>query len=145
RAARDLDLRSPQEIARIINREDRKVAAAVGRQLPQIAKAIEIIADRLKEGGRLFYVGTGSSGRIAALDASECPPTFGVAPQKVQYLIAGGDRALGHAAEYGEDLRSNGVREIAARKVSRKDVVIGVAASGRTPYTLAAVEYAQRK
>jgi len=145
RAARDLDLRSGLEIARIINREDRKVAAAVGRLLPKIARAIEIIAERLRKGGRLIYVGTGSSGRIAALDASECPPTFGVEPDKVQYLIAGGDRALGHAAEYGEDLRSNGVREIAARKVSRKDVVIGLAASGRTPYTLAAVEYAKRK
>ena len=144
-ASEKIDTLSAIEIVRLINAEDARVPEAVGREAEPIARAIEIIAGRLKEGGRLFYVGTGSSGRIAALDAAECPPTFGVAPEKVQYLIAGGDRALGHAAEYGEDLRSNGAREIAARKVGKKDVVVGLAASGRTPYTLAAVEYARRK
>jgi N-acetylmuramic acid 6-phosphate etherase len=102
-SAKDLDLKSPLEIARIINHEDAKVAAAVKRVLPQIAQAIEVIASALRKGGRLIYVGTGTSGRIAALDAVECPPTFNTSPRTVQFLIAGGVRALAAAVESNED------------------------------------------
>ncbi len=139
----DLDLKSPLEIVEIINREDQKVAKAVRKVLPQVAKAVAAVEDAFRRGGRLIYVGTGTSGRLGALDASECPPTFNTPPEQVQYLIAGGDRALGHAVEASEDSREVGRSDMAARKPSRKDVVIGLAASGRTPYTIAAVEYAR--
>jgi N-acetylmuramic acid 6-phosphate etherase len=145
RAAAALDTRSAREIARIINAEDRKVAPAVGRVLPQIARAIDAAAQALDRGGRLIYVGAGTSGRIAALDASECPPTFGVAPEAVRYVIAGGEAALGRAAEYNEDSGAAGARDLAQLRPGKRDVVIGLAASGRTPYTLAAVQYARRK
>lgn len=145
KAARDLDTRSAREIAGIINREDHKIAAAVARTLPQIARAIDWIANAIRSGGRLIYVGTGTSGRIGALDASECPPTFGVDPNTVQFRIAGGERALASASEGSEDSAEAGERDLAMLNVAKNDVVVGLAASGRTPYTVAAVEYARRQ
>jgi N-acetylmuramic acid 6-phosphate etherase len=144
-ASADLDTKSALEIATIINAEDAKVARAVKKALPQIARAIDAISEAFSKGGRLFYVGAGTSGRIAALDASEMPPTYSTDPQMVQYVIAGGEKALGNAVEANEDSRELGERDIAARKITKKDVVVGIAASGRTPYTVAAVEYARRK
>jgi N-acetylmuramic acid 6-phosphate etherase len=141
----DLDTRSSLEIARIINAEDIKVAEIVQRALPQIAQAIDCIADSLANGGRLIYVGTGTSGRIAALDASECPPTFDVPATTVQFVMAGGERALAKAVEADEDSRELGQKEIRKRRPSKKDVVVGIAASGRTPFTVAAVEFARSK
>jgi N-acetylmuramic acid 6-phosphate etherase len=133
------------EIARIIHHEDQKVASAVEKALPQIAQAIDAIAQALNQGGRLIYVGTGTSGRIAALDAAECPPTFNTNRKTIQYVIAGGEKALGHAVEFSEDSRELGRRDLARRRPTRKDVVVGITASGRTPYTLAAVEYGRKK
>src|SRR5271167_3571081 len=144
-ASRNLDAKSALQIARIINAEDAKVATAVKRALPQIAKAIDVIADSLKRGGRLIYVGAGTSGRIAALDVSECPPTFNTDPKMVQFVIAGGERALGRAVEANEDSPELGEKAIAEKKPGKKDVVVGIAASGRTPFTIAAVEYARKK
>ena len=140
----DLDTKSSLEIAHIINSEDATVAAAVGRTLPQIAKAIDWVAESLAKGGRLIYVGTGTSGRIAALDASECPPTFDTDPGLVQFVMAGGTKALWAAVEADEDSESLGIREIKKRKPTKKDVVIGLAASGRTPFTIAALRQARR-
>lgn len=144
-ATTELDTKSALEIARLINDEDKKVAGALEKALPQIAQAIDMIAEAILSGGRVIYVGAGTSGRIAALDASECPPTFGTNPATVQYVIAGGEKALSRATEVSEDSRSMGRRDLAKRKPGRKDVVVGVAASGRTPYTIAAVEYARKK
>src|SRR5438105_10018190 len=127
-----------------MNSEDAKVAAAVKRVLPQIAQAIDIIASALRRGGRLIYVGTGTSGRIAALDAVECPPTFDTHRQTVQFIIAGGLKALGAAVEADEDSPKLGEREIAKKKPGKNDVVVGIAASGRTPFTVAAIAYARR-
>jgi N-acetylmuramic acid 6-phosphate etherase len=143
-ASADLDLKSSLEIARIINTEDATVAELVARTLSQIARGIDWITDALASGGRLIYVGTGTSGRIAALDASECPPTFNVPASKVQFVMAGGVRALSRAVEADEDSRELGVREIRKKKPGKKDVVIGIAASGRTPFTVAAVEYSRK-
>ena len=140
----ELDTKSALEIAQIINTEDQKVAKAVERQLPAIAKAIDMVADALSSGGRLIYVGTGTSGRLGALDASECPPTFDVPASTVQYLIAGGERALSRATEASEDSPELGARDMARRKPTRKDIVIGLAVSGRTPYTLGALTEARR-
>jgi N-acetylmuramic acid 6-phosphate etherase len=142
-ASADLDRKSALEIARIVNREDAKVAGAVKGALRQIAQAIDLIAAALSQGGRLIYVGTGTSGRIAALDAVECPPTFDVDPRMVQFIIAGGPKALGAAVEADEDSRELGRRAIAKKRPTRKDVVVGIAASGRTPFTIAAIEYAR--
>jgi len=142
-ASADLDQKSALQIARIIKHEDAKVAAAVKRALPQIAQSIDLIAAALAQGGRLIYVGTGTSGRIAALDAVECPPTFDVAPRRVRFIIAGGPRALAAAAEADEDSRALGRQAIAKLKPAKKDVVVGVAASGRTPFTVAAIQYAR--
>ncbi len=141
----ELDTRSALEIARLINDEDSKVAGALQNALPQVAAAIDAIAQAIGAGGRLIYVGAGTSGRIAALDAAECPPTFNTDPTTVQFVIAGGEKALSHATEVSEDSRKMGVRDLARRKPGKKDVVVGVAASGRTPYTLAALEYARKK
>ena len=143
-ASVDLDTKSALEIARIINSEDAKVAAAVERALPQIAQAIDLTAEALVNGGRLIYVGTGTSGRIAALDAAECPPTFGTDPKMIQFVMAGGRKALGAAIEADEDSRTLGVREIRKKRPGKKDVVVGISASGRTPFTIAAVEWARR-
>ena len=142
-ASADLDRKSALEIARIINAEDAKVAAAVKGALRQIAQAVDLIAAALAQGGRLIYVGTGTSGRIAALDAVECPPTFDVDPRMVQFIIAGGPKALEAAVEADEDSRKLGRKEIAKKKPTKKDVVVGIAASGRTPFTIAAVKYAR--
>jgi N-acetylmuramic acid 6-phosphate etherase len=140
----DLDLKSSLEIAKIISAEDTSVAAAVGRALPKIARGIDWIAEALSNGGHLIYVGTGTSGRLAALDAAECPPTFNTRPQMVQFVMAGGGKALDASVEAAEDSRSLGVREIRKRRPTRRDVVVGVAASGRTPFTIAAIQYARR-
>lgn len=142
-ASTDLDRKSALEIVRIINREDAKVAAAVKKSLRPIAEAIELIAAALLQGGRLIYVGTGTSGRIAALDAVECPPTFDVDRRMVQFIIAGGPKALAAAVEADEDSRELGRKAIAKKKPTKKDVVVGIAASGRTPFTVAAIEYAR--
>ncbi|HJT69727.1 MAG TPA: N-acetylmuramic acid 6-phosphate etherase, partial [Terriglobales bacterium] len=141
----DLDQMPALEIARIINSEDLKVAAAVQKALPQIARGIDWVAESLGSGGRLIYVGTGTSGRIAALDASECPPTFDVPASMVQFVMAGGERALARAVEADEDSREFGKKEIRKRNPGKKDVVVGIAASGRTPFTVAAVEFARSK
>jgi len=140
----DLDRLSSLAIARIINREDAKVAPAVKAALPEIAKAMDLITAALKQGGRVIYVGAGTSGRIAALDAAECPPTFNTDPRTVQFVIAGGPRALSAAVEANEDSRRLGQRELAKRNPGSNDVVVGIAASGRTPFTIAAIEYARR-
>lgn len=142
-ASADLDCKSSLEIARIINAEDSRVAPAVKRALPQIAQVIEWIAAALAKGGRLIYVGTGTSGRIAALDAAECPPTFDTDPKIVQFIIAGGPKALAEASEASEDSRKLGRQAMAKKKPRKNDVVVGVAASGRTPFTIAAIEYAR--
>jgi N-acetylmuramic acid 6-phosphate etherase len=144
-ASRNLDLKTSLEIARVINAEDAKIAGAVKRALPQIARAIDVIAAALQRGGRLIYVGAGTSGRIAALDAAECPPTFNTDPKTVQYVIAGGIKALGSAVEGNEDSRKLGEREIGRKKPGKNDVVVGVTASGRTKFTIAAIQYARRR
>ncbi len=142
-ASAEFDCKSSLEIARIINAEDAKVSAVVARSLPQIARVIDWIAAGLSKGGRLIYVGTGTSGRIAALDAAECPPTFNTEPKMVQFIIAGGSKALAEATEASEDSRKLGRQAMAKKKPRRNDVVVGVAASGRTPFTIAALEYAR--
>lgn len=144
-ASAGLDTKSAIEIARVINHEDAKIAAAVKKALPEIAMVIDMVARSLRDGGRLIYVGAGSSGRIAALDASECPPTFSTAPQQVQYIMAGGPKALASASDVNEDSPEIGQRDIARRRPTRKDIVIGVSASGRTPYVVGAVEYARAR
>ena len=126
-----------------MNREDRKVALAVGRENPAIARAVDAIVAGIRNGGRLIYVGAGSSGRMAVLDAAECQPTFGTPPQLVQALIAGGGRAITQAVEGAEDDVRRAERELSARKLTRNDVVVGVTASGTTPFVLAALKFAR--
>ncbi|HVP50656.1 MAG TPA: N-acetylmuramic acid 6-phosphate etherase [Terriglobales bacterium] len=138
-----LDTRSAREIAETISAEDARVAPAVARALPEIARTIDAIAQALSSGGRLIYVGAGTSGRLAALDAAECPPTFNTDPEMVQFVMSGGERALGRAAEASEDWPALGRRDIAKRKPGKRDVVVGISASGRTPYTVAALRYAR--
>lgn len=140
-----LDRKSTIQILRILNGEDARVATAVRRELPRIARAVDAIVDAISSGGRLIYVGAGTSGRLAVLDASECPPTFGTSPQTVQAFIAGGDRALRHAVEGAEDSSTNGARDIARARVTKKDVVVGIAASGGTPYVLGALRLAAQR
>jgi N-acetylmuramic acid 6-phosphate etherase len=144
-SSQGFDTKSAIEIARIINHEDSKVAAAVKKALPEIAQVIDKVARALRDGGRLIYVGAGSSGRIAALDASECPPTYSTAPGQIQYIMAGGPKALASAVEVNEDSEELGQRDIARRRPTRKDVVIGLSASGRTPYVVAATAYARAR
>ncbi len=144
-ASQGLDTKSALEIARIINTEDAKVSAAVKKALPEIAIVIDTVARSLRDGGRLIYVGAGSSGRISSLDASECPPTFSTAPSQVQYIMAGGPKALASASDVNEDSPEIGQRDIARRRPTRKDIVIGVSASGQTPYVFGAVEYARAR
>src|SRR6202011_373550 len=144
-ASDGFDTQYALDIARIINHEDAKIAAAVKKALPEIAQVIDVVARQLRDGGRLIYVGAGSSGRIAALDASECPPTYSTSPQTVQYIMAGGPKALASAVEVNEDSRELGQRDIARRRPTRKDIVIGLSASGRTPYVVAAVAYARAR
>jgi len=138
-------LKSTIAILRIINREDARVARAVAREIPFITRAVEMAAARLRRGGRMIYIGAGTSGRLGVLDASECPPTFGVSPQKVQGVIAGGRRALVRAVEGAEDNAAQGARELAAKRVTSRDVVVGLTASGSTPYVLGALRYARRR
>ncbi|HXW54679.1 MAG TPA: N-acetylmuramic acid 6-phosphate etherase [Candidatus Cybelea sp.] len=140
-----LDTKPTLEILRMLNHEDATVAFAVRRALPQIARAVEAIVETLRRGGRLFYVGAGTSGRLALLDAAECPPTFGTPRSKVQALIAGGNRALLHAVEGAEDSAVNGARDLAKARLSGADVVVGIAASGTTPYVLGALRFARRR
>src|ERR1700728_4042061 len=142
-ASQGFDTKSAVEIARIINHEDAKVAAAVKKAIPEIAQVIDQVARSLRDGGRLIYVGAGSSGRIAALDSSECPPTYSTTPGQVQYTMAGGPKALAPAVEVNEDSEELGQRDIARRRPTRKDVVVALSASGRTPYVVAAVAYAR--
>jgi len=145
RRTMNLDKMSALELVTTMNREDAVVPRAIKRALPQIARAVDVAAQQLGKGGRLIYVGTGTSGRIGALDASECPPTFGTKPEMVQFLIAGGESALVRATEASEDSEVQGRRDMAARRPGKKDVVVGIAASGRTPYTIGAVRYARGK
>ncbi len=137
-----IDLASPLEIVDMINAEDRRVPDAVATQREQIARAIELAEATFRAGGRLFYVGAGTSGRLGVLDASECPPTFGTDPEMVQGIIAGGLPALTRAQEGAEDVVENGARVIDEHGVGEKDFVIGIAASGTTPYVRAALERA---
>jgi len=139
----EIDKLPTLEALRIINSEDRKVADAIEKVLPAVARAVDGIAERLQRGGRLFYSGTGTSGRLGVLDASECPPTFGVSPELVQGVIAGGYDACYKAVEASEDDREAGAKDLQARGFSPDDCVVGIAASGRTPYTIGAVEYAR--
>lgn len=136
---------SALEIVATMNREDAAVPRRVCKVLPEIARAVDLIAARLTKGGRMIYVGTGTSGRIGALDASECPPTFGISPDKVQFLIAGGEAALVHATEASEDSAKLGRRDMARRRPGKRDVIVGLAASGVTTYTISALEYARCK
>jgi N-acetylmuramic acid 6-phosphate etherase len=132
-------------ILRLMNREDRKVAVAVGREIPAIARAVDAIVGGIRKGGRLIYLGAGSSGRIAVLDAAECAPTFGTSPNLVQALIAGGKRAVTGAVEGAEDSIQDAERELRGRKLTRDDVVVGISASGTTPYVLGAMKFARRR
>ena len=140
-----IDTMSPLEIVRLINSEDAKVVEMVGAEAESIARAIDWAADRLRRGGRLVYVGAGTSGRLGVLDASECPPTFGTPPGMVVGLIAGGPTALTQAVEDAEDDPNCGASDIAAIKVGEDDLVVGIATSGRTPYVLGAVRKARRR
>jgi N-acetylmuramic acid 6-phosphate etherase len=133
------------EILRAIQREEATVAKAVARAIPAIAGAVGAITQALRRGGRLFYVGAGTSGRLAALDAAEIPPTFGIPSRMVQAVIAGGRRALTDAVEGAEDNRAQGARDLAARGLNRNDVVVGITASGSTPYVLGALEFGRRR
>ncbi len=142
-AADDLDRKSSLEIAKLINAEDATVALAVTRALPQIARAIDQVSAALRRGGRLIYVGAGTSGRIAALDAVECQPTFNT--DRVQFIIAGGPKALASASEVSEDNSKAGRDEMSRRKPTKHDVVLGIASSGRTPFTVAAITEARRR
>jgi N-acetylmuramic acid 6-phosphate etherase len=144
-ASRNLDRMTALQIVRLMNREDRKVAAAVGRELPGIARAVDEIVARMQVGGRLIYVGAGSSGRIAVVDASECPPTFGTSPGLVRALIAGGKKAMTKPVEGAEDSRPNAIRDLKRLKLTAADTVVGIAASGSTPYVVAAVGFAKKR
>jgi len=141
---RGIDLRPTREMLRAMNREDTGVARAVARAIPQIAQAVDAIADALRRGGRLIYIGAGTSGRLAALDAAECPPTFGVPQEMVAAIIAGGRRALTEAVEGAEDNAGAGVRDLRRARCGKRDVVVGLSASGRTPYVLGALDWARR-
>ncbi len=143
--SKNLDRMNASQIVRMMNREDRKVAAAIGRRLPAIARAVEAIVKAIRSGGRLIYAGAGTSGRIAVLDAAECPPTFGTSPKLVQALIAGGRRAVTGAVEGAEDSRANAKRDLRAKKLTRNDILVGITASGTTPYVLSALQYARRR
>src|SRR5207302_640744 len=140
-ASLDIDLRSAREIVRIIQEQDALVAGAVAAEADRIAHAIDQIADRMAHGGRLFYAGAGTSGRMAMLDASELPPTYGIDPSLVRVLMAGGERAFLHAVEGAEDDDEAAIAEV-SREVKADDALIGIAASGTTPYTVAAVRRA---
>lgn len=139
-----IDTLSVYEIVQIINNEDKQVPLAIEKVLPQIAQAVEKIVEAFQQGGRLVYIGAGTSGRLGVLDASECPPTFGVSPEMVKGIIAGGERALRHPIEGAEDNQEAGKQDLQAVEFSQKDVLVGIAASGRTPYVLGALAYAKQ-
>src|ERR1700677_3824401 len=132
------------DMVRMINDEDAKIAAAVAAVLPQVAQAIDAIDERFQQGGRLFYTGAGTSGRLGVLDASECPPTFSVSPDLFHAIIAGGDTALRKSSEQSEDSPEQGAADLAAAGFTAQDALIGIAASGRTPYVLGALAYARK-
>jgi N-acetylmuramic acid 6-phosphate etherase len=140
-ASMDIDQHTTEHILRIINQEDQKVPLAVAKEIPQIAEAVDLVTEALKNGGRLIYVGAGSSGRLGVLDASECPPTFSVSPELVQGVIAGGVEALYKSVETSEDNQKAGAAAMKRRQLSYIDVVAGIAASGRTPFTVGAMRY----
>jgi len=144
-ASKNLDRMTTLEIVRLMNREDRKVAAAVAREIPAIARAVDAIVERIHKGGRLIYVGAGTSGRIAVLDAAECPPTFGTPPWLVRALIAGGTRAMTTTVEGAEDRPRDAVRDLRRIGLKAADLLVGIAASGCTPYVLSAVAYANKR
>ncbi|QLB20243.1 N-acetylmuramic acid 6-phosphate etherase [Vespertiliibacter pulmonis] len=139
-----IDKMSALELVTLINREDKHVAVAVEKCLPYIAQAVEKIVQAFQTGGRLIYIGAGTSGRLGVLDASECPPTFGVSSDMVKGIIAGGESALRNPVEGAEDNRNAGVLDLQAVSFSEKDVLVGIAASGRTPYVIGALEYANQ-
>ncbi|MDE3947712.1 N-acetylmuramic acid 6-phosphate etherase [Glaesserella parasuis] len=139
-----IDTLSAYEIVQIINNEDKQVPLVIEKILPQIAQAVEKIVEAFQQGGRLVYIGAGTSGRLGVLDASECPPTFGVSPEMVKGIIAGGERALRHPIEGAEDNKEAGKQDLQAVEFSQKDVLGGIAASGRTPYVLGALAYAKQ-
>lgn len=143
-ASVEIDSKSIPEILQIINNEDKTVPLTVEKELPYIARAVEIVVECFKYGGRLFYIGAGTSGRLGVLDASECPPTFGVSPEMVQGIVAGGYAALTQAQEGAEDRPSDGARDLIGRGFTRNDVACGLAASRRTPYVVGAIEQAQK-
>ena len=138
-----VDSLSALEIVQLMNKEDKQVPLAIEKCLPQIAQAVERIVAAFQQGGRLVYIGAGTSGRLGVLDASECPPTFGVSPEMVKGIIAGGERALRHPIEGAEDSKTHAVVDLQTIQFSSKDVLVGIAASGRTPYVIGALEYAK--
>lgn len=140
--SRNIDRMSTIEIVQLMNAEDQKVIDAVNQEIPNIAKAVEFIYEAIQKGGRLFYIGAGTSGRLGILDAAECPPTFHTPPEMVQGIIAGGEEAVFVAVEGAEDDKEAGKKDLQARSLTKNDVVVGIAASGRTPYVLGALEYA---
>lgn len=139
----NLDQMSAQEIVTVMNQEDRKVPLAIESEIPKIAEAVDKIAAAFKKGGRLFYMGAGTSGRLGVLDAAECVPTFGTDPEMVQGLIAGGGQAMTLAVEGAEDNVELGASDLKKRQLTKEDVVVGIAASGRTPYVVGALDYAR--
>lgn len=138
-----VDSLSALEIVQLMNDEDKQVPLAIEKCLPQIAQVVECIVSAFQQGGRLVYIGAGTSGRLGVLDASECPPTFGVSPEMVKGIIAGGERALRHPIEGAEDSKAQAVVDLQTIQFSSKDVLVGIAASGRTPYVIGALEYAK--
>lgn len=141
--SKHVDSLSALEIVQLMNEEDKQVPLAIEKCLSQIAQAVECIVAAFQQGGRLVYIGAGTSGRLGVLDASECPPTFGVSPEMVKGIIAGGERALRHPIEGAEDSKSQAVVDLQTIQFSSKDVLVGIAASGRTPYVIGALEYAK--
>ena len=142
-ASRDIDVRTTAEILEIINHEDQKIGGAVAAEIPHIAAAVDAVVEAIRNGGRLFYIGAGTSGRLGVLDAAECPPTFHVSRDLVQGIIAGGEAALARATEATEDNPAEGKRDLMARGFTSRDALVGIAASGRTPYVLGAVAAAR--
>jgi N-acetylmuramic acid 6-phosphate etherase len=142
--SKNLDQLSTKQILKLMNAEDRRVPIAVGREVPKIARAVDLIVERLSRGGRLFYVGAGTSGRLGVLDATECPPTFGTPRTLVQGIIAGGRKALVRSVEGSEDDAKASQVALKKRRVGEKDVVVGIMASRRTPYAIGALEYGRR-
>jgi len=144
-ASHNLDHMSSLEIVRLMNREDRRIAPAIARELPAVSRAVDGIVDCIRRGGRLLYIGAGTSGRLGVLDASECPPTFGVSPHLVRALIAGGPRAIRSPVEGAEDDRAQARRDLGKLGLTKNDALVGLAASGTTPYVLSAIAYAKQK